>query len=298
MRAKIKIIWAPLDLKIMKTYFDECTLDKLLEKVNQVRDRPVEIGALRHQLYRMELTHSLQIRWNKADIKYLVENFKTKSNEEIARDLIQLNRTYRVINGEKVYRKFTRKHVEKKLMLLHYKRSDEEFKFIKKRNIDIGISPAFTSIDNLWTRGIKIATKQEETIIRMHGKDFRRFVKIDSSLIPYSRWFYQKFIGPISEGYIVAHRDMDCLNDNPDNLYLRKPKRIADKEYKDSLLLLQKREQQLLKSINANRDLKTEKELMGSLWRIRKLQRTIKLRIKPDSVQHVQTEFVGEYQYF
>lgn len=296
MKPKIKIDWSPVELKFLENNFEKYTHSKLLESINIIRDTPIDIGALRHQLYRMKLLHTIQIRWHEDDQTYLINNYRTKSNEELARDLNTFKRTNRVVDGELIFRNFTRKHVEKKMCLLALKRTREEYTYIRRRNIQLGISTAISSTDNLWTRGILQAHKEQDIVIWEQNGERRRFIKIDGKFIAYTPWMYKNFIGSIPENHVVVHRDLDSLNDDPENLYTRLPKRISENEYNEALKLLTIREKFTLQEIK-NYSNKDDKQLMADLWRIRRLKRKIRSKLKVYE-PNPESEVTEEYQYF
>jgi len=117
MKPKIAIKWEPIDIFFIRKNFPVMTWMQLLDAVNEIRpeSQQVELPALRHQVRRMGLSKGIQIRWSKRDIGFLRKNYTEIGNVEMANLLNKKQRTFRVINGKKVYRTFTKKHVEKKL---------------------------------------------------------------------------------------------------------------------------------------------------------------------------------------
>ncbi|MDR1198357.1 MAG: hypothetical protein LBK94_05010 [Prevotellaceae bacterium] len=131
-----KAIWEPVDLMIIVENFDKMTLSRLHEHVNNFRSDAdsVDLSALRHQLRRMGLKKQMQIRWSAEDIAFLKNRYRKIGNVELARRLNSRKKTFRKIDGKKVFRVFTKKHVEKKLKLLGLARSPKELSAIRKQN--------------------------------------------------------------------------------------------------------------------------------------------------------------------
>lgn len=193
---------------------------KELTKAIQQKRPDIELSAIRHQCLRMKLAKQIQIRWSKEDIEYLIDNYQMKGDKEIAIDLNKFKRTFRVIDGKKVYRTFNKKHIEKKMNLLGLKRSTDEYNAIRKRNIHIGLTYAWTKESNAYTLGIlPVFDEGAIRIWNTNGYD-RKYIKIDGRFVSLARHNYEKHFGSIPTGYNVWHRDGDQLNCAPENLYL------------------------------------------------------------------------------
>ena len=63
------------------------TWDELLCAVNEMRSQSeqVKLGALRHECRRMGLKKFEFIHWSKADVDFLLKNYRTKGNLELIR---------------------------------------------------------------------------------------------------------------------------------------------------------------------------------------------------------------------
>lgn len=233
--------WDMIDRAYIYTHFDQKTWSELLVGINAIRSASmqVDLGALRHEVRRMGLSKGIQIRWSEEDTEYLLKHYKRKGNVEIARILTRKKRTYRVIDGKKVYRQFTSKNVEKKMNLLGIKRTEKEIADLRTK------AGTFTPEDNLWTRGVKISAKEEEAKIWKCNGTLKRVIKIDGKFIPYTRWYYENFIEKIPKGYRVYHKDFDVLNDEPDNLFMCKARGRTIEEYTSAIPLLQTRQKQI-----------------------------------------------------
>lgn len=207
------------ELLFLKENFYKLTNAQLLEHINANRTRKVSMSAMLHKCRSMGLSNGIQIRWSDEDARYIARNFREMGNFELAIRLNKRRKTYRIIDGKKVYRRFTKKHVEKKLHLMGLYRTDEEVRKILIRNIEKGYRPAFSKDDNLYTRGIKKVADEYETKIWNHDNRRIRVIKVNGQFIPYSRWFYESKRGRLPEGWNVYHKDMDPLNDSIENLY-------------------------------------------------------------------------------
>lgn len=185
MKPKVAVKWEPIDIHFIRQYFPVMTWNELPDAVNEIRPASgrVELSALRHQARRMGLTKGIQIRWSPEDIDFLLSNYTRIGNVEMAAELHKRNRTFRIIAGEKVYRTFTKKHVEKKMKLLKLHRTQEEILKIKRRNLETTNYRVLTSECNFWTRGIRKACEEKEIRI-WKGK---RHIKINGKFTPYTR---------------------------------------------------------------------------------------------------------------
>ncbi len=269
----------PDELLYLKKNFHVCSNAQLLEGINKNRPQPIKLSTLRHQLYRMNLSRGIQIRWGKEDVKYLERNYKKKGDVELAELLRKRKKTFRLIDGKKVYKKFTNKQVAKKRLLLNLERTKEEIDAINKRNREQGRMKEFTSTYNLWTRGIRTVAKEGNIKIAMHGNSKIRFIKIEGKFIPYTRWYYHNYISSVPKRMIVFHKDLDRLNDEPDNLEVRKKKKICIKDRRRAISLLQIREKKILKELPKIDDRKKAKEKQSKLSRIRSIRKRLILEI-------------------
>lgn len=163
----------------------------------------------------MTTKNQIQIRWSKEDIQFLVENYKTMGNVEIAEILTKEARSWRIINGVKVVRKFNQKNVEKKMDLLGLKRTEEDLKYIIKHNREIGKGHCWTKKNNPYTMGIKSVF--DDGVIRewsINGRQYK-YIKVNGKFISYPRYLWEQKIGKIPSEFKVAFKD-----GNPDNCEL------------------------------------------------------------------------------
>lgn len=216
--AKIPITWTTEQLKFIKDNYYSMTFKELLSAVEKMNVAATYQG-LRHQCKRMKLAKQVQIRWSKEDTQYLIENYKLKGDLELSMELNLFKRTYRVIDGKKVFRKFNKKHVEKKRELLNIYRTDAEIFAIRQRNIRIGLSTAYTKDNNAYTLGHKPPIADEGTIKTWkHGDYLFKYIKINGDYIHYHRYLWEQEYGEIPKGHNVVFKDGDAMNCILENL--------------------------------------------------------------------------------
>ncbi|MDR2691920.1 MAG: HNH endonuclease [Dysgonamonadaceae bacterium] len=285
MKSKIPVKWETADLVFIRKNFPVMTWNRLLEGVNAIRPASWQVSssALRYQVKCMGLSRGIQIRWSPEDIDFLRSRYTRMGNVEMAAKLNERRRTFRIIDGRKVFRTFTKRHVEKKLKLLGLHRTAEQIRQIKKRNLVTTGYRVLTHDCNLWTQGKRKAA--DEASVRIWKG--RRHVKINGKFTPYTRWFYHNFIRPVPPGYMVYHLDCDRLNDSPDNLACAPHNNLQSfAYYRHALTLLDRREKKLLDILrvrNYGRQGDEIRQMHTDLNRIRKLQQKIRNKIRPNN---------------
>lgn len=233
MTCTMPINWYPDELVFLKKNYFSLTNSELNEAINSRRQEPVALSTMLNQCQRMGLKRGIQIRWSLEDVAYLERHYKTMGDKELAMKLTRRKKTFRVIDGKRVYRKFTKKHIEKKRELLGLKRTDKQVLAIRKRNIKLGLTFAFSKEKHAWNNGKRpVANEGDIRNWKDQYGNYKRQIKIDGKFIPYTRWFYMNKIGPVQPNEIVFHIDFDALNDEPENLEVRNEKykvtRISD----------------------------------------------------------------------
>lgn len=216
-KPKVPFKWEKSELKFIRDNYYTMTWNELVKAVEEFKP-DITMQALRHQCHRMKLAKQVQIRWSKEDIQYLIDNYKTKGNIEIAEELNKLKRTFRVIDGVKTYRHFTLKHVEKKMNLLGLKRTDEDLSNIIKRNRTIGKGYCWTKENNVYTLGIRrVYDEGEFRTWSLNGRDIIH-IKVDGAFVPYHRYVWEQEHGEIPKGHNISFKDGDISNCDIDNL--------------------------------------------------------------------------------
>lgn len=219
MKAKPKtpVSWSDDELKFIRDNYYQMTWKQLFVAVKGLNNSAT-IQALRHQCIRMKLAKQVQIRWCKEDIQYLIDNYQTKGDKELAIELNKLKRTFRIIDGKKVYRIFNKKHIDKKKDLLGLKRSAEEFKHVRKRNIQIGLTPAWSKENNMYTQGLKTIASDGTIRAWKHYGRMLKHIKVDGRFKHYHRFLWEQAYGPVPKGYNVIFKDGDSMNCVLENL--------------------------------------------------------------------------------
>lgn len=175
------------------------------------------------------LRRGIQIRWSSSDIRFLTDNFRKYGDTELATLFNKRKSTFRVINGEKVFRKFTHKHIEKKRDLLGLKRTDEEVFNIKMRNVKEGIGVYWTSEFNVWSIGKRDMFPEGHIRTWSLNGYIRKVIKINGKfkLLQQHNWELEN--GPIPEGMCLSCKTADALNCDTDNWELLDRKQLAVK---------------------------------------------------------------------
>ena len=284
---KIKAEWSEIDKIFIRQNFFEMTWAELLKAVNEIRPESAKVrnGHLRHEVKRLGLKKMIQIRWCKADIKFLKENYKVKGNIEIAEILTEKGRSKRKIDGEMEVRSFSKKNVEKKMVLLGLNRTATDLKNIRARNKELGRGWTISKGDNLYTRGlIPVRAEGETCIWNTSDGNKRRFIKINGKYTPYSRWYYISFVGPVPPGHIVYHKDKDYLNDDPDNYRMCKRRSLnSTSAITEAIFLLSVREmnyEKILPTLNYDKQRKEIRQIHADLNRIRKISKDLKFKLQ------------------
>lgn len=265
------------EILFLMNNFYSLTNQNLTDHINSLRSvkNQYTMSGLRHKCTNLGLSRSIQIRWSNQDIKRLKAWYKLIGDTEISKLLNLYGNSKKRINGVIVKRIFTIKHVEKKRRLLCLSRTKKQISEIRKDNKLCGNLKDFTSTDNLWTRGVKQIAKEED-IRTWKG---RKHIKINGKFIPYTRWFYSKFISSVPKNMIVFHIDLDSLNDNIENLEIRKKKRLGINDYERALSLIKTRILNLKNKSSENWDNQKPKERQLAMSEIIRLE-NIKLKIE------------------
>ena len=220
--------WQPHEILFIQKNFFSMTNQQMCDWINDNRNKSSQLttSAVIHRCRTLGLKRGIQIRWDFEDIERLMFWFPLMGNTEIAQLLNEYGTTKR---------NFTKKHIEKKMVLLGLKRTDEQLLRIRENNQICGCF-----VHKVWeTR--PVAKEEDTRIWNCNGKRYRQ-IKINGKFIPYTRWFYNNFIEKLNKTDIVFHLDFDSLNDVPENLEKREKRRKSSAEdYKKAIKLLQTR---------------------------------------------------------
>jgi len=242
---RIAAVWDNFDRIFIRKNFPVMSWPQLLIAVNEIRhvNTKVTLSQLRHEVRRLGLYKGRQIRWSSIAIKYLKDNYQTQGNIELAAYLSIHHSSYRKIEGEKIFRVFNKKNIEKKMVLLGLKRTPEQLITIKEKHVKNG------AFKGAWVGKRKPAEEENIRIRTMNGVK-KRVIKINGRYIHYRRWLYKNFIAPIPDGYMVYGKDGDTLNDDPDNLGICKRKGLhSTEQLEEAIILLNGRKRKLTADI-------------------------------------------------
>lgn len=158
-------------------------------------DLGITLTLVRMKCYEMGLKKIELEYWTEKQVEFLITFYKLIGDKEIASIF---NRNW------PKNKTWTNKQIEKKRKYLKLVRTEKEKNKIHQRNVDHG---AF----------LKCATKRWETTgqaeegeIRMWRSNSGRMipmVKTNGKFVPWNRWAYSKYVGPIPEGMNVAFKD-------------------------------------------------------------------------------------------
>ena len=205
------------EIAFIKSYYSKIPNTDILKQVNTMRLCPVNMSALRHQMRRMKLIKGVRlIHWTAEQTAFLVANYETVGNIEIAKKLNKMKLSAR---------KFDKKHVEKKMNLLGIKRTDESLLFIKENHKKAGRYP-----------GRVFAQPEGFVNIRIMNGIPHPHVKKGSFFIKKAREVYKDNIGVIPAGHMVHFKDLDTLNLSPSNLFVKK---VGDLTFAEKTKMLQ-----------------------------------------------------------
>lgn len=171
--------------------------DAMGMKITSVRMKCYEMG-----LKRMELEG-----WTREQVAFLKKHYKKIGDTELA---AMFSERWQKDKG------WTKKHIEKKRRYLGLKRTAEEIRLIKKRNIELG----YYAVANkkMWkARGV---TPIGEIRYWKNSETGNLFVviKTKDGFVHFAPWLYKKEIGDIPEGYVIGFKDRNNFNIVKENL--------------------------------------------------------------------------------
>lgn len=183
--------------KEINRLFWQLTTKQLWAHINAQRSGNNQLGytTFRTMLYKMGLKKCSILRWAQQETQFLLDNYKTMGNIEIAERLTTKRRP------------FHKKNVEKKMKLLGIKRTREEITGIIAKYKERGV---YSRANYKRWDGIRIEEGQTKVQIR-NGKPIV-MVKANGVLTPYARHRYLQLHGSIPNGYKVYFKDLNPLN--------------------------------------------------------------------------------------
>lgn len=257
----------PDEIVFIRKNYDTMIYDDILEYLNKFRNVTNQLSypTLRHRFRDLGLYRYKLKLWNKSQTKYLLKNWKTKGNTEMANHL----------SSGKFYGKknITADKVRKKMELLNLHRTPKELSAVVKRNIKLGL----TTVNKPGQAVVKGNPERHRTIWDHNGTKYN-FIKIDGAYIMYGKWNYEQKVGKVPKGFILFRIDMDSLNDELDNLKIKKRGGISLKEMNIALDLTKLRISHLKIDLSGlgngyNGSKQREKQRAIVLYELRRLTR-------------------------
>lgn len=206
------------EIKWIRKNLNRFTNIQLLKHVNAQRDEAeqLKITTFRGLLYKKGIKRNKVLRWTEEETKYLLENYKTMGNIELANNLKKRNRT------------FKKKNIEKKMILLGIKRTQEELDFIRNAHKSRGVYHRANL--KKWQESV---IKEGETKVQVINGRPQVSIKIDGRLVAYARYRWQQINGKIPDGNKVYFKDFNPLNTEDKNLICRPARGLTAEEHKE-----------------------------------------------------------------
>lgn len=193
------------------------TNPQLFSHINAQRSFNERLGytTFRTQLYKLKLFKCEMRRWTPLETKLLLDNYQTIGNIELAKLLSKKGRV------------FTKKQVNKKMILLKISRTSAQLQHIINNHINKGTYRK-ANLERWETK--KIA--EGKTKVQVINGRPQVSIKQNGVLKAYARVRYAQLHGEIAPGVKIYFKDMNPLNIEDDNLIARKGSRLTVKEQK------------------------------------------------------------------
>lgn len=197
-----KINYTKQQTAFIKGYYGKIPNTDILKQLNTMRDIPVNMSSLRHYMRRIKLIKGVRlINWTAEQTAILLAKYKTVGNIELAKNLNRLKLSPR---------KFNKKHIEKKMVLLGLKRTADELLAIKDAHKEAGHYP-----------GRVRAAEDGHVLTRIMNGIPHCFVKVDGMYTKQVREVWKQHFGDIPKGFMIHFKDFNTLNTDPSNLILK-----------------------------------------------------------------------------
>jgi len=220
-----KIIWSKEEIEFLKANWRTMTNTQLQKTLNKksstLATKKHELGILKMQL--------IPEKWTPEQVTFLKKNYLLYGDKELAEIF---NKKWHKNKGWK------KGQIEKKRQYLNLKRTPEQLKLIKQRAVEKGVY----HIANKKRWALYAAKPGEIRIWQPNTGLPWMVIKTATGFVGYSRYIYEREIGPIPSGFVVRYKDGDPLN-----------------VCKENLELISRRENAILNSRNRN-DLKMKRQ--------------------------------------
>ena len=179
------------------------TTAELLRHINAQRKEAqhLKLTTFRTLLYKANIRRCEILRWTAEETKFLQENYATMGNMAIAEHFSTKKR------------KFTKRNIDKKMILMGIKRSAQELGYILEQHKKSGTYHRANK--KKWAD--KKVQEGGRKIKMLNGKPFIA-IKVNGVLVRYARYRYQQLHGKLPRNIKVYHKDMDPMNVEDDNL--------------------------------------------------------------------------------
>jgi hypothetical protein len=213
----MKLKLTPAEIKEVQRLRKMLTNIALFKHINAQREECAQFGytSFRTQLYSLKIFKCEMRRWTNVETKLLLDNYQTKGNIEIAKMLSKKGRI------------FTKKQVEKKMILLKITRTKKQLKNLVEAHKKRGI---YSKANFKRWKTKKVAEGQTKVQI-INGRP-QVSIKVNGILKAYARVRYAQLHGNIAPGVKIYFKDMNPLNIADDNLIARKGSGLTAAESK------------------------------------------------------------------
>lgn len=200
-----KVILTTQEKAFIKANVGRFTNGQILDHLNANRQpglEPLKITTLRTRMYKMGIKRCEILRWTEHETAFLIKNYATMGNIEIAKSL------------NKKGRKFTKKNVEKKIVLMGLVRTPESLEQIRLAHQKAGSYAR--GVKKMWEKRGVLQLGQT-TVWTCNGR-LVEVIKTEDGIKHNSRYQYELHNGPVPQGHKVYHKDGNSLNNHIDNL--------------------------------------------------------------------------------
>lgn len=198
-----KRIWEDWEIDFIKSNFDKLSSKQMADHLG------VKLCSFRMMCYKLGLKRMELEYWTKAQINFLVKNYRKLGDRELAE---VFNKRWKKDKG------WSHKHIEKKRKYMNLKRTAAEIKAIHKRNVTAGRF-AMCPVKAWKTRGVF-----PDGTIRYwkpaHTQRRYPVIKVNGRYINWARWAWEKHYGAVPKGMNVVFKDGNTENLQLSNLEL------------------------------------------------------------------------------
>lgn len=195
--------------------------------------------SFRTELYKIGLKKCKILRWTNSETEYLLNNFKTKGNKEIAEHLSKPGRV------------FTKKNIEKKIKLLKIKRTPEDLLLIKNNYKAKGIYKNASA--RIKEKGIRYYPEGHIKIQITNNRPVM-VIKVNGIFVHYLRYRYLQLYGDPPKGWKVYPKDYNFRNISDENI-IAKPttgnnsseRKLYEKFYKEYFAEIEQQNPKIIK---------------------------------------------------